>query len=87
MFFHGSIRLVRMNLYYGLTIILALVSIAKIGSSSRTFVVDYENDRFLKDGLPFRFISGSFHYFRAHPDTWSRHLRTMRAAGLNAVTT
>ncbi|XP_030559801.1 beta-galactosidase [Drosophila novamexicana] len=76
-----------MNLYYGLTIILALVSIAKIGSSSRSFVVDYENDRFLKDGLPFRFISGSFHYFRAHPDTWSRHLRTMRAAGLNAVTT
>ncbi|EDW66604.1 beta-galactosidase [Drosophila virilis] len=76
-----------MNLYYGLVIILALVSITAIGSSSRTFVVDYENDRFLKDGLPFRFISGSFHYFRAHPDTWSRHLRTMRAAGLNAVTT
>ncbi|XP_023159791.2 beta-galactosidase [Drosophila hydei] len=76
-----------MNLLYGLLTIVALVSIADLGSSSRLFTVDYENDRFLKDGRPFRFISGSFHYFRAHPDTWSRHLRTMRAAGLNAVTT
>ncbi|XP_068155532.1 beta-galactosidase isoform X2 [Drosophila tropicalis] len=55
--------------------------------ANRTFVVDYENDKFLKDGQPFQFISGSFHYFRAHPATWQRHLRTMRAAGLNAVTT
>lgn len=53
----------------------------------RKFEVDYEHNRFLKDGEPFRFIAGSFHYFRAHPDTWARHLRTMRAAGLNAVTT
>ncbi|XP_037946406.1 beta-galactosidase-like [Teleopsis dalmanni] len=56
-------------------------------SSNRTFTVDWDNDRFLKDGQPFRFISGSFHYFRAHPETWQRKLRTMRAAGLNAVTT
>jgi len=47
----------------------------------------HENDQFLKDGKSFRFIAGSFHYFRAHPATWQRHLRTMRAAGLNAVTT
>lgn len=56
-------------------------------SANRTFTVDYDHDRFLKDGEPFRFIAGSFHYFRAHPDTWQRYLRTMRAAGLNAVTT
>ena len=31
---------------------------------SRSFTVDYENDCFLKDGEPFRYISGSFHYFR-----------------------
>lgn len=36
---------------------------------------------------PFRIISGSFHYFRALSETWQRKLRTMRAAGLNAVTT
>lgn len=55
--------------------------------AKRTFEVDWANDRFLKDGEPFRFIAGSFHYFRAHPDTWQRKLRTMRAGGLNAVTT
>lgn len=39
------------------------------------------------DGKPFRFISGSFHYFRALPETWQEKLRTMRSAGLNAVVT
>lgn len=39
------------------------------------------------DGKPFQFIAGSFHYFRALPETWQRKLRTMRAAGLHAVTT
>lgn len=53
----------------------------------RTFAVDYTNNRFLKDNEPFRFIAGSFHYFRALPETWRIKLRTMRAAGLNAVTT
>ncbi|EDV94965.1 GH23545 [Drosophila grimshawi] len=67
--------------------ILTFTLVAGTESTNRNFTVDYENDRFLKDGQPFRFISGSFHYFRAHPETWSRHLRTMRAAGLNAVTT
>lgn len=76
-----------MNFSYGFLTLLSLVLIADLGSGSRSFTVDYENDRFLKDGRPFRFISGSFHYFRAHPETWSRHLKTMRAAGLNAVTT
>lgn len=53
----------------------------------RSFVVDWENNTFLMDGAPFRFIGGSFHYFRAHHGSWKRHLRTMRAAGLNVVTT
>lgn len=53
----------------------------------RTFIIDYQNDQFLKDGEPFRYISGSFHYFRAHQDSWQAKLRTMRAAGLNAVST
>ncbi|XP_046804398.1 beta-galactosidase [Lucilia cuprina] len=63
------------------------VILFQIADSKRTFEVDWANDRFLKDGEPFRFIAGSFHYFRAHPDTWQRKLRTMRAGGLNAVTT
>lgn len=52
----------------------------------RSFRVDYESNQFLKDGKPFRFISGEFHYFRALPQTWSAKLRTLRASGLNAVT-
>lgn len=39
------------------------------------------------DKKPFQFIAGSFHYFRALPETWQMKLRTMRAAGLNTVTT
>lgn len=53
----------------------------------REFRIDYQNNQFSKDGEPFRFIAGSFHYFRALPETWQQKLRTMRAAGLNAVTT
>lgn len=53
----------------------------------RRFEVDYENNIFRMDGDKFRFISGSFHYFRSLPDTWRIKLRTMRAAGLNAVAT
>ncbi|XP_032577625.1 beta-galactosidase [Drosophila sechellia] len=68
-------------------VLVALLPLLGAVSANRTFVVDYEKDQFLKDGEPFRFIAGSFHYFRAHPATWQRHLRTMRAAGLNAVTT
>jgi len=67
--------------------LVALFSLLGAVSANRTFEIDYENDQFLKDGKSFRFIAGSFHYFRAHPATWQRHLRTMRAAGLNAVTT
>lgn len=53
----------------------------------RSFTVDYENNEFLMDGKPFRYISGSFHYFRALPNRWAEKLRAMRAAGLNAVST
>ncbi|XP_058455851.1 beta-galactosidase-like isoform X2 [Malaya genurostris] len=60
---------------------------ANNGKDSRLFTIDYENDTFLMDGEPFRFVSGSFHYFRALPDSWRQILRSMRAAGLNAVMT
>lgn len=32
-------------------------------------------------------LSGSFHYFRALPDTWRSKLKTLKASGLNTVTT
>ncbi|KAM8717444.1 hypothetical protein ACLKA7_004181 [Drosophila subpalustris] len=51
------------------------------------FSVDHEANTFLLNGKPFRYVSGSFHYFRALPDAWRSRLRTMRAAGLNALDT
>ena len=56
-------------------------------TSSRSFVVDWKNDVFLKDGEPFRYISGSFHYFRVPRFYWQDRLLKMKAAGLNAVQT
>ncbi|XP_003707178.2 beta-galactosidase [Megachile rotundata] len=51
------------------------------------FEVDYTNNQFLLDGKPFRYVSGSFHYFRTPRQYWRDRLRKMRAAGLNAVST
>ncbi|XP_011184129.1 beta-galactosidase [Zeugodacus cucurbitae] len=77
--------------FIGLTCCLLLLGVHSLqahrAAATRNFTVDWDNDRFLKDGQPFRFIAGSFHYFRAHPDSWQRKLQTLRASGLNAVTT
>lgn len=51
----------------------------------RKFEIDFERNVFVKDGEDFRYVSGSFHYFRALPETWAQKLRLMRAGGLNAV--
>ncbi|XP_050042178.1 beta-galactosidase-like [Dermacentor andersoni] len=54
---------------------------------TRSFTVDYANDRFLKDGHPFRYISGSLHYFRVPREYWRDRMEKMRLAGLNALQT
>lgn len=56
-------------------------------SNYQTFRIDFENNVFLKDGKPFQSVSGEFEHFRAHPQKWRQILRTMRAAGLNTVST
>src|SRR5207302_1643106 len=56
-------------------------------SHDRTFSIDYEGDRFLKDGKPFRYVSGSIHYFRSTEEQWDDLLRKCRLGGLNAITT
>ena len=56
-------------------------------SEARSFVIDYDNNCFLKDGEPFRYISGSFHYFRVPRFYWRDRLMKMKAGGLNAVQT
>ena len=56
-------------------------------ADTRTFSVDYNNHIFLKDGKPFRYISGSMHYFRVHPDYWEDRMQRIRALGLNVLQT
>jgi beta-galactosidase len=53
--------------------------------SNRSFVIS-GND-FVKDGHPFRILSGSFHYFRSLPELWKDRLLKMKAGGLNTVET
>ncbi|XP_025769919.1 beta-galactosidase [Puma concolor] len=56
-------------------------------ASRRTFKIDYSHNRFLKDGQPFRYISGSIHYFRVPRFYWKDRLLKMKMAGLNAIQT
>ncbi|XP_015364754.1 PREDICTED: beta-galactosidase-like [Diuraphis noxia] len=56
-------------------------------TAERTFTVDYEKNEFLKDGKVFRYVSGSFHYFRVPKPYWKDRIKKMKAAGLNAVST
>ncbi|EPQ18455.1 Beta-galactosidase-1-like protein [Myotis brandtii] len=54
-------------------------------ADTRSFVVDREHDRFLLDGAPFRYVSGSLHYFRVPRVLWADRLFKMQMSGLNAV--
>ncbi|XP_037530240.1 beta-galactosidase [Nematolebias whitei] len=69
----------------GLNIWLLLLSGSALGAPS--FSLDYENDCFLKDGQPFRYISGSIHYSRIPRAYWRDRLLKMYMAGLNAIQT
>ncbi|XP_055060392.2 beta-galactosidase [Misgurnus anguillicaudatus] len=54
-------------------------------SANPTFTVDYNHNCFLKDGEPFRYISGSIHYSRIPKVYWKDRLLKMYMAGLNAI--
>ena len=45
-----------------------------------------END-FLRDGEPYRVLSGTIHYFRVHPEQWADRIRKARLMGLNTIET
>ncbi|KAL8573278.1 hypothetical protein ACOMHN_006689 [Nucella lapillus] len=66
-----------------LLLCLAIPTVSGAGS----FTIDYTNNTFLRDGQPFRYISGSIHYARVHPDSWADRLNKMRIGGLNALQT
>ncbi len=55
--------------------------------NGRSFTIDRSRKTFLKDGQPFRYISGSMHYFRIPREYWDDRLKKLRAGGYNAVQT
>ncbi|XP_023578767.1 beta-galactosidase-1-like protein isoform X2 [Octodon degus] len=65
--------------------LLPLLIILLPQADTRSFEVDWEEDRFLLDGVPFRYVSGSLHYFRVPRVLWADRLFKMRMSGLNAV--
>ncbi|XP_058467999.1 beta-galactosidase-like isoform X2 [Malaya genurostris] len=62
-----------------------LLNVSAEKKDANTFYVDYDRDTFVMNGKDFRYVAGSFHYFRALPNTWRTKLKTMRTGGLNAV--
>jgi beta-galactosidase len=54
-------------------------------STARSFYIDYDKNTFVKDGKPFRYISGSIHSYRVPYELWEDRLSKMYAAGLNAI--
>lgn len=59
----------------------------KVLMKKRSFEIDFDKNRFLKDGKPFQFISGDMHYFRVTSCHWLDRFTKMRHAGLNTVST
>ncbi|XP_033107254.1 beta-galactosidase-like isoform X2 [Anneissia japonica] len=63
-----------------------LVTLINFGKcKSHSFVVNYDDNSFSKDGQPFRYISGSIHYARVPRGYWDDRLMKMYATGLNAI--
>uniref|UniRef100_A0A8C3L3U3 Beta-galactosidase n=1 Tax=Chrysolophus pictus TaxID=9089 RepID=A0A8C3L3U3_CHRPC len=58
-----------------------------LGKCFRTFGIDYDCNCFVKDGRPFRYISGSIHYSRVPRYYWKDRLLKMKMAGLDAIQT
>lgn len=67
------------------SLLLPLLTLLLPQADTRSFVVDRDHDRFLLDGVPFRYVSGSLHYFRVPRVLWADRLFKMRMSGLNAI--
>lgn len=64
---------------------IAVVALAAGHARSQTSVLTIESNRFMKNGQPWRILSGSMHYFRLHPDHWQDRMERVKATGLNTV--
>lgn len=67
------------------SLLLPLLTLLLPQADTRSFVVDRNHNRFLLDGAPFRYVSGSLHYFRVPRVLWADRLFKMRMSGLNVV--
>ncbi|XP_036885264.1 beta-galactosidase-1-like protein isoform X3 [Sturnira hondurensis] len=67
------------------SLLLLSVTLLLPQADSRSFVVDWDHDRFLLDGAPFRYVSGSLHYFRVPRVLWADRLFKMKMSGLNTI--
>ena len=56
-------------------------------STQKSFLIDFDNDTFLKDSIPFRYISGTMHFYRVPNELWKDRLMKMWTAGLNTIQT
>ncbi|KAM6339196.1 beta-galactosidase [Podargus strigoides] len=70
-----------------LPLLAGLAAVLRADISQRSFGIDYDRDCFVKDGRPFRYISGSIHYSRVPRYYWKDRLLKMKMAGLDAIQT
>lgn len=73
--------------YFIIFFIKLLFCYASCKTSDRSFVIDYNNNCFLKDNEPFRYISGGMHYFRIPSVYWRDRLMKAKAIGVNTIQT
>lgn len=67
--------------------LLVILTVYESVICGRDFAVDYEANTFVKDGVPFRFVSGSLNYFNVPHELWEQRLRAMRLGGINVLQT
>ncbi|CAJ0582137.1 unnamed protein product, partial [Mesorhabditis spiculigera] len=70
-----------LNILFGIYALIA----CSLAAGNTSFVIDYDNNQFLLDGQPFRYISGTLDYYRIPRDLWVDRLSRVSALGLNAI--
>lgn len=73
--------------YFLFSVLINLQQGNSFKSEERSFYIDYEKNTFIKDGKPFRYVSGSIHAYRIPKSLWEDRLKKMWASGLNAIQT
>jgi hypothetical protein len=53
--------------------------------NDRHFFINYDRNTFVKDGQPFRYVSGAIHPYRCPHELWQDRLDKMWTAGLNTI--